>query len=160
MVLKISGLTLSVGEREELLSARVASLLSLPAGVETDLQVIRRSIDARRARPPRFVYLVTVRLPDGTPFSIDKIAAGVTVTEENDIPVEKQTAPAGKYFPVLKHRPVVVGCGPAGLFASLALAGRGIPVLLLERGKAVPERLIDVHAFWDKGILNPESHVH
>ncbi|MCL5808811.1 MAG: hypothetical protein M1418_09785 [Deltaproteobacteria bacterium] len=160
MVLKISGLTLSVGEREELLSARVASLLSLPAGVETDLQVIRRSIDARRARPPRFVYLVTVRLPDGTPFSIDQIAAGMTVTEENDTPVEKQTAPAGKYVPVPTHRPVVVGCGPAGLFASLALAGRGIPVLLLERGKAVPERLIDVHAFWDKGILNPESHVH
>ncbi len=69
MVLKINGLTLSLGEREELLPARVASLLGLPEGAVTDLRVIRRSIDARRARPPRFVYLVTVRLPDGIPFS-------------------------------------------------------------------------------------------
>ena len=59
-----------------------------------------------------------------------------------------------------ERRPVVVGCGPAGLFASLVLAERGIPVLLLERGKAVPERLPDVRSFWEKGILNPESHVH
>jgi len=160
MVLKINGLTLSVGEREELLSARAASLLGVPAGVVTELRVIRRSIDARRARPPRFVYLVTVRLPDGIPFSVVKTAAGPTVTEETDIPVERQTAPSGKYFPALKRRPIVVGCGPAGLFASLVLAGRGMPVILLERGKAVPDRLTDVRSFWDKGILNPESHVH
>jgi uncharacterized FAD-dependent dehydrogenase len=35
-----------------------------------------------------------------------------------------------------------------------------MPVLLLERGKAVPERLSDVRAFWETGVLNPESHVH
>ncbi len=35
-----------------------------------------------------------------------------------------------------------------------------MPVLLLERGKAVPERLSDVRAFWERGVLNPESHVH
>ncbi|MBA4422884.1 MAG: hypothetical protein C0390_07235 [Syntrophus sp. (in: bacteria)] len=160
MIFKINGLTLSVGEREELLSARAASLLGLPVGAVTDLRVIRRSIDARRARPPHFVYLVTVRLPDGIPFSVDKTAAGLTVTEETDIPVESQTAPSAKYFPAPKQRPVVVGCGPAGLFASLTLAERGISVLLLERGKAVPDRLTDVRSFWDKGILNPESHVH
>ncbi len=160
MVLKINGLTLSVGDGEELLPVRAASILGLPAGSVSDLRVIRRSIDARRARPPRFVYLVTVRLPDGIPFSGDKTPAGLTVTEETDIPVERQTAPSGKHCPGPKQRPVVVGCGPAGLFASLTLAGQGIPVLLLERGKTVPDRLSDVHSFWDKGILNPESHVH
>ena len=76
MVLKINGLTLSVGESEELLPARVASLLGVPDGAVTDLRVIRKSIDARRARPPRFVYLLTVRLPDGIPVSVDKTAAG------------------------------------------------------------------------------------
>ena len=160
MVFKINGLTLSIGEREELLSTRAASLLGVPAGAVTDLRVIRKSVDARRARPPRFVYLVTVRLPEGIPLSVDKTVAGLTVTVETDIPEEGQAVPSGIGAPVSERRPVVVGCGPAGLFASLILAGRGMPVLLLERGKAVPERLFDVRSFWEKGILNPESHVH
>ena len=160
MVFKINGLILSIGEREELLSTRAASLLGVPAGAVTDLRVIRKSVDARRARPPRFVYLVTVRLPEGIPFSVDKTVAGLTVTVETDIPEEGQAVPSGIGAPVSERRPVVVGCGPAGLFASLILAGRGMPVLLLERGKAVPERLPDVRSFWEKGLLNPESHVH
>ncbi len=160
MVFKINGLALSVGEKEELLSTRAASLLGVPAGAVTDLRVIRKSVDARRARPPRFVYLVTLRLPDGIPLSVDKTAAGLIVTVETDIPEEGRAVPSGTCHPVPARRPVVVGCGPAGLFASLVLAERGMPVLLLERGKAVPERLPDVRSFWEKGILNPESHVH
>jgi uncharacterized FAD-dependent dehydrogenase len=160
MVLKINGLTLSVGEGEGLLPARVASLLGLPAGGVTELHVIRRSIDARRARPPRFVYLIAVRLPDGTPFSVGEAAAGVTVTEEPDAPDEGQAGPSGTLFPALERRPVIVGSGPAGLFAALTLVRKGIPVLLLERGKTVSDRLADVRSFWEKGIFNPESHVH
>ena len=72
MVFKINGLSLSVGESEDLLPARAAALLGVPAGAVTDLRVIRKSIDARRARPPRFVYLVTVRLPDGNRIFIKK----------------------------------------------------------------------------------------
>ncbi|EKD21901.1 MAG: hypothetical protein ACD_87C00275G0003, partial [uncultured bacterium] len=60
MVLKINGLTLAVGEGEELLPARVASLLGLSAEAVSGLRVIRRSVDARRSRPPRFVYLLAV----------------------------------------------------------------------------------------------------
>ena len=160
MVIKINGLALSVGESEVLLPTRAASFLGVPSGAVTDLRIIRKSLDARRARPPRFIYLLTVRLPDGIPVSVDKTAAGLTVTEDIDIPEEGQAVSSGKPHPMPECRPVVVGCGPAGLFASLVLAGRGIPILLLERGKAVPERIPDVRSFWEKGILNPESHVH
>ena len=160
MVIKINGLSLSVGESEVLLPTRAASLLGVPNGAVTDVRIIRKSLDARRARPPRFIYLLSVRLPDGIPVSVDKTAAGVTVTEEIAIPEEGQAVSSGTAHPMPERRPVVVGCGPAGLFASLVLAGRGIPVLLLERGKAIPERLPDVRTFWEKGILNPESHVH
>jgi len=160
MIFRINGLTLSLGEREGLLPAQAASLLGLADAAGIDLQVIRRSIDARRSRAPRFVYLVTVRLPDGTPFCVDKSAAGMTVTQETDAPQERHAAPSGKQISASGRRPVVVGCGPAGLFAALTLARQGIPVLLLERGKAVPDRLIDVRTFWDQGILHPESHVH
>ncbi|MBE0555984.1 MAG: hypothetical protein IH628_02020, partial [Proteobacteria bacterium] len=84
MELKINGLALSLGEGEEILPARVAFLLGIPREVVSDLQVIRRSIDARRSRPPRFVYLVRVRLPDGSAFSLREDAVGITVAEEAD----------------------------------------------------------------------------
>ena len=160
MDLKINGLVLSLGEGEEILPARVALLLGIPREAVSDLRVIRRSIDARRSRPPRFIYLVSVRLPDGSSLSIREDAVGITVVEEADIPEEGRAAPSRKIIPRMERRPVIVGCGPAGLFAALTLAGRGMPVLLLERGKAVPERLPDVRDFWEKGILHPESHVH
>ncbi len=160
MVLKINGLSLSIGEGEEFMNLRVALLLGVPGEAVTDLRVIRRSIDARRARPPRFVYLVSVRLPDGLPFSVGKIAAGVTVTEEPSLTNETRDTPSDRFITPPEQRPVVVGSGPAGLFAALTLAMKGVPVLLLERGKAVPERIADVRLFWEEGILNPESHVH
>ena len=160
MVLKINGLTLALGEREDLLPARVAALLGLSEGAITDLRVIRRSIDARRSRPPRFVFLLAVRLVDGVGWrpSPGRNASGVSVTEAPDIPEKPQGPSGGVLNP--GRRPVVAGCGPAGLFAALTLAANGMPVLLLERGKAVPERLSDVRAFWETGVLNPESHVH
>jgi len=189
MVLKINGLTLALGEREDLLPARVASLLGLSEGAITELRVIRRSIDARRSRPPRFVFLLVVRLADGVGWrpGPGRNASGVSVTEAPDIPDESLTGTRGqisnlspqreryrfqicpqahkgkgtdfKSVPGLQQgegdrfqicpqaqRPVVAGCGPAGLFAALTLAAKGMPVLLLERGKAVPERLSDVRA--------------
>ncbi len=58
-----------------------------------------------------------------------------------------------------KHRPIVIGLGPAGLFAALILAQSGFKPIVLERGKAVRERTKDTWDFWRKGVLNPESNV-
>lgn len=160
MDLKINGLTLALGERENLLPARVASLLGLSPDAISDLRVLRRSIDARRSRPPRFVLLLLVRLADGVIWKVapDREAAGVSVKEATDS-VQEPPGPVVRSA-VCGRRPVVVGCGPAGLFAALTLAMNGVPALLLERGRTVPERLHDVRDFWERGILNPESHVH
>lgn len=54
---------------------------------------------------------------------------------------------------------MVVGAGPAGLFAALTLARFGVPPLLLERGRPVEERSRHVAAFWKSGVLDPESNV-
>ncbi|MCB9741472.1 MAG: NAD(P)/FAD-dependent oxidoreductase [Alphaproteobacteria bacterium] len=56
-------------------------------------------------------------------------------------------------------RPIVVGAGPAGLFAALRLAEAGAPAVLLERGAPVHERLQDVRAFWRRAVLDPDSNV-
>jgi uncharacterized FAD-dependent dehydrogenase len=69
---------------------------------------------------------------------------------------EANTAPPMKWNP---KRPVVIGMGPAGLFAGLLLAQMGFRPLILERGKAVRERTKDTFGLWRQGVLNPESNV-
>ncbi len=59
----------------------------------------------------------------------------------------------------LKHRPVVVGSGPAGLFASYLLAEEGYQPLIIERGDAMEERITKVESFWNNNVLDTESNV-
>ena len=60
---------------------------------------------------------------------------------------------------ILRHRPVIIGMGPAGLFCGYYLAKAGYRPLLLERGRAVEDRMEDVRRFWETGVLNTESNV-
>lgn len=59
----------------------------------------------------------------------------------------------------LNKRPVVVGCGPAGLFSALLLAEKGYKPLIIERGEQVDKRIEDVNSFWKDGKLNKNSNV-
>ncbi len=58
-----------------------------------------------------------------------------------------------------KTRPVVVGFGPAGIFCALMLAKAGLCPIVLERGKTVDEREMDVRRFMEEGILHPDSNI-
>jgi uncharacterized protein len=151
--LRITGITLSLGEGEEVLKGKVASILRIPDELVSSLTVVRKSIDARRRKPPRFIYSLDCTVPDG-----------VDLTGTNGVKIEElleaKKPVMGPAKMSTSKRPVIVGCGPAGIFAALTLAERGIPPLLLDRGKSVPERIADVQAFWEMGILNTESHVH
>lgn len=59
----------------------------------------------------------------------------------------------------LKYRPVIVGCGPAGMFAALLLAQAGARPILLERGLDVDSRRRKVEAFWSSGVLDTDTNV-
>lgn len=59
----------------------------------------------------------------------------------------------------LKNPPVVVGFGPAGMFAALLLAQYGYKPVVIDRGSSIDQRSKDVSLFWKEGILNPESNV-
>lgn len=58
-----------------------------------------------------------------------------------------------------KIRPVIVGSGPCGLFAAYILAEAGLKPILLEKGKPVEQRILDVEEFWKSGSLNSSSNV-
>ena len=170
MILSITGIKVSLDEGEDALSAKAAEILSIPRESVSSLKILRRSLDARRNRPPFFVYVVevvlpgNVNLPDtaGGDVSV-RVVGGEKAFEISDAVVagKKDSLSCRPVSKAEKGQKVIIaGCGPAGLFAALTLAEKGKPVLLLERGQNIPERCGDVHNFWERGELKRESNVH
>jgi len=58
-----------------------------------------------------------------------------------------------------REQPIIIGLGPAGLFAAIELIARGFKPILFDRGKRIEERTVDVHAFMTKKVLDPESNI-
>ncbi len=121
-----------------------------------DLQVFKRSFDARKAEL-MVVYIVDVRLADAgsAPALLARHTSNPHITATPDMTYQ----PVGKAPPDLAARPVVVGFGPCGMFAALVLAQTGFRPIVLERGKTVRERTKDTWGLWRKKTLNPESNV-
>ncbi|MEZ4273514.1 MAG: hypothetical protein R3C68_19385 [Myxococcota bacterium] len=123
----------------------------LSAQETASLTVCRRALDARR-RNPQFVYSVSLRLPAKQAQRLiqsGKAQAQAAFTWQQWRLRRPPEAPP----------PVVVGAGPAGLFAALTLAQAGWPPILLERGKAVEPRAKDVSKLYAHGVLDEESNV-
>lgn len=116
--------------------------------------VARRGFDARRKGSVRRIFTAEVSLRDE---ALEEAVCSRVPSARRHGPAPDPFPPGPVPFPVL--RPVVVGAGPAGLFAALTLARFGAPPHLLERGRPVEERTRQVREFWDRGELDPESNV-
>ncbi len=153
-MLRLSEIRLPLDHEHSALPAAVADRLALSTADIQQLSVFRRSHDARKASAPMFIYSVDVAVPD---------EAGVLRRFAGDHRL--QATPDMRYQCVgrapatLATRPIVVGFGPAGIFAALVLAQAGFRPIVLERGKAVRERTQDTWGLWRKKVLDPESNV-
>lgn len=138
----------------------VAQRLSVkPAAVES-VHLVKKSLDARQ-REKRWWAVYRVELTDGVA-PRKPLAKGVREWSGRDegrygladgAPRRRSAWPEGV-------RPIVVGAGPAGLFAALFLAEAGAPVLLLERGGPIEDRVPAVNNFWrGKAALDPENNL-
>lgn len=101
--------------------------------------ILRKSVDARRRGDLKFLY------------SIETFEKGESSKKE-PIRIEPLKKYDGK--PV-----VIIGAGPAGLFAALRLLERGIPCVLLEQGEETKTRVLSIAKYWRKGLLNKNSNV-
>ena len=149
-MLRIEQLRLLPEEPETALLARCARLLHTDPAALTGLTVLRRAIDAREGLT--FVYTVAVSAPQEA--ALLRRCRDRRVTAYTP---ERYALPAPVTPP--ETRPIVVGAGPAGLFAALVLARCGARPILLERGQCVEQRQQDVARFWCGGPLDTESNV-
>ena len=153
-VLRISGIKLALDESEELLATKVAVVLDISIDDIAAMEIIRKAIDARRNKPPHFVYALRISVPAHTKLPAE--FNGNIELPETQIKSENPSLLSVSPPPL----PVVVtGCGPAGLFAAYVLALRNIPVILLEMGTSIEKLTKDVQNFLEDGVLNQQSDV-
>lgn len=106
-----------------------------------DYHLINKALDARganRGKKPRYTYTLKV------------------ICEGEEFPRYTEEFPN---LGPLKNKPIIIGAGPAGLFAALRLQDYGIPSLIIERGDRAHNRMLHIAKFWRYGEFDPENNV-
>ncbi len=134
-----------------------AALLKRLEILESDLihfDIFKRGVDARKSHAILYVYSLDVEVKNE-----EKILAKF----RKDAHIKPAPDTSYQYVAMTssppESRPVIVGFGPAGIFAALILAQSGFKPIVLERGKEVRKRTQDTWGLWRKSTLNPESNV-
>ena len=145
---------LPVAHPMEALAQLSAQTLGIDREQIAQLQVFKRSFDARKA-DLLAVYIVDLSLvqPDQEAALLQRFAKHPHIGASPDTSYR----PPNPLPPEV--RPVVVGFGPCGIFAALLLAQMGLRPIVLERGKSVRQRTQDTWGLWRKQVLQPESNV-
>ena len=147
-------LATDMGHSNAEVKAAILKKLSLPEADLIGFTIFKRGVDARKRNAILLAYIVDCEVKNEAKI-LAKLSKDQHVKPSPDTAYHfVANAPAK-----LKSQPIIVGFGPAGIFAALILAQSGFKPIVLERGKPVRERTKDTWALWRCGKLNPESNV-
>ena len=152
-MIRINDIALPPEHNAHQLTFEAAKLLKISASKIKELKLGRRSIDARKKPDVKLIYTVDIRV-DG---SENKILKQARCKRASIAPTVRYRPPKPVGKP--EQRPVVVGFGPAGMFAALILALAGQNPIVLERGEDAVSRHEKVRRYFETGELDPTSNV-
>ena len=139
---------------ESMLLAHVASLLEIRPEDLIGLKIRKKSLDARRKT--RIVYHYQI--------DVDVVDEDTLISHKSSIAEKVDQTPAQSPFEGIepgvyrfRRPPVIIGSGPAGIFAALTLAQVGQPSIIIERGEPVEKHLRTVGKLRRNGDFTPES---
>ncbi len=158
MPIYVRDIKLDLRESDDILVEKVAARLKVAPSAIRTYAVVRRSLDARKRGDISFVYCLEVALDDSLANEV-RVVQRLHRADVSILHSEPLDEPEPGDEP-LRHRPVIVGFGPAGMFAGWQLARRGYQPIILERGQPVQTRHRDVmQKFYRQREFNPESNL-
>lgn len=152
-MLHINSLQINVHHDENDLKKKIAVTIGCNIDEIIDYKIIKRSVDARKKPDIYYSYSLDVNVSNEKKYL--KKNKNVTTAKQ----VEYAYESIGAFEIEEVKRPVVVGFGPAGIFAAFLLAKKGLRPIVTERGECVEDREVTVNKFWEDGELNLESNV-
>ncbi len=150
-MLRIQQIKLPIDHNEDELKAKIASTLKITEDKIKSVEIFRKSVDARKKDNILFIYTVDIELSEE--IKVSKKNPNITEVE----PFVYSVDITGEE--VISNKPVVIGCGPAGLFCGLLLAEKGYKPIIIERGRKVQDRVNDIEKFWSDRVLNERSNI-
>lgn len=120
----------------------------LEIGVEdiTIFKILSKSLDL--SNKEQFYYKLTL-----------VVSVHDSFENRHNIPLYHEPVIEEKKIINTKERPIIVGFGPAGMFAAIELLDCGVRPIIFERGKQIEERSLDISRFMTERVLNPESNI-
>lgn len=154
-MIQISNIKLNINaSSKENLLKKIVKILNIKKDLIEDIKIKRKSLDAREKPTLYYVFNVLLSLPKKEEDKILKSNKNNNVSLYID-----ENYRIEKIDKISKYRPIIIGSGPSGLFASLYLAKKGLSPIVFERGKPISEREKDIENFWNNNILLPNSNV-
>ena len=152
MPIIVSEIRISPNEPKEKAFARALSELGLRRYENVSTRISKISVDARHKDNVQLVCSVAVSCDEEEKIFERKKAKNITLRK-----IAPDKIPALKKPP--ETRPVIIGFGPAGMFAGLYLARAGAKPVIFERGAQIDERAAAVEEYWGGGKLRPDANV-